>query len=262
MPTNDYDVFAPWNTPGWTPLNGVPLIYSDSGIPQAQVDWPTDLVIVTVVGTFLSNDGYQINGVVRFTNTKQFRIGDVTINPGEVVGVVREGALEVDLPASNDPAYSEAFVYDVKECWPGGRKYRITVPFDSTLPDLFELETEDTNETVSVDESTALRIVQEATFTKTFGYFQTNGTPVPGLAGYTARFVIRPAVDEAPVYEDNAVPFNTTTAVVSLTISSVDTGLLDTGRLVYGLELVSPDLVPIVIPLVSNGAVLVSPSVS
>jgi len=260
---NDYDPFGPWNTPGWTAANGYPLVVSDDGIYTPEVAWPVDLVLVDITGDFLDQWGLPVNGVVRFTRTIQFRLGDVVINPGETVGVVREGVLTVELPASNDPSYDQAFVYDVKECWPGGRKYRIEVPYDEIDPvPLYTLETDETNESVSVSPSTTLRVTQGATFDKTFGYFYSNGQPVTGLTNYTAHFVIRPTPADAPIYEDNAAPFDSVTAVVSLELTSLETAAIPVGRYVYGLELVSDDVVPIVIPLVANGAMLVSESVA
>jgi hypothetical protein len=259
---NDYDPFGPWNTPGWTAANGYPLVVSDNGIYTPEVVWPVGLVLVNIVGTFLDHDGLPVNGVVRFTNHQQYRFNDTLINPGQVVGVVREGALEVELPASNDPLYDNPFVYDVKECWPGGRKYRIIVPYDAvTDPELYELETDETDETIAVDESTTLRVTQGATYEKTFGYFNSNGTPVTGITGYTAHFVIRESVGGTIIYDED-IAFNDVTAVATFSLTSIETAALDVGRFVYGLELVSPDVVPIVIPLVTNGAFLVSASVA
>jgi hypothetical protein len=261
-----YDPFAPWNTPGWTPFNNVPLVNTPNGTTPAVQDWPTDLDLITLTGEYRDPNGYPVQGIVRFHRYVPVNVGGVWVAPGQVVGTVDEGTLSVELPASNDPDSSPPFVYHVKECFPGGREYNIIVPFDATGPvELWTLETTETDETVTVD-TTYLEVVIGASFTREFAYLQESGEPEEGLTDFDAHFVLVNSSDvtvldaTSPYATGGAtVTFDSLTATATVTFNTTYTGSLPAGRYTYGLEL---DDGSTVIPLVPSGTLIVKDSVA
>jgi len=232
----NYDPFAPWNTPGWTPLNGVPLVTNVFNNNPPDPDWPVDLSIVTVTGNYRDALGYPVQGIVRFRRFKQVSVQGTILTPGETIGTVEDGVLTVDLPASDDPDASEAFVYKVKECFAGGREYNIVVPFDVTTADITNLVVEEDDDSVTSSDLTALHVTIGLAYDREFGYQLANGDPVPGLDLYTARFQVRATLN-SPTLLDIVPAFDYLTGIITLGLTDVQTATLTSGTFLYGLIL-------------------------
>ena len=99
-----------------------------------------------------------------------------------------------------------------------------------------------------------------ATFSSTFQYLQSDGvTPVAGLTGYTARFVIRSTSATGPVELDVEPTFDDVTATVAVVLTAVQTGNLLFNKGVYAIELSAPGGEPVV--RLIEGNVTVTPEV-
>lgn len=127
---------AAWSTPGWEAQDRQYAAPGDPTIPSAL---PVDLSIVTVVGTYLDATTHRpLAGSIRFQPTVPQVIdiasGTVVTLYSTAVPLDRNGQFSVTLLSTNDPDQTPEFLYQVHEAVPGGRKYGISVPWDSVSP--------------------------------------------------------------------------------------------------------------------------------
>lgn len=122
-----------WFIPGFTSQNQLP------GTPAGVVVVPTlpaDISLVTAVRTYLGSDGVPVSGSLTFRPTAEYRdtTSNVTIVPRTYRASLVNGVLSVILAATNDPDTSGGFQYKVEEHFPGGRSYKIAVPYNAASP--------------------------------------------------------------------------------------------------------------------------------
>ncbi|MCZ0981820.1 hypothetical protein O1L60_30900 [Streptomyces diastatochromogenes] len=129
-----YDPNDPYNIPGWTAVNQLPGPGTLTANPPAP--FPADLAVQTVVATYMTESGQALPGSVLIQADRRYRdkvTGNLVVPNARRLKVVN-GALSVDLPASDDPDLDQPFVYSVHEVLPGGRKFMISVPHNATGP--------------------------------------------------------------------------------------------------------------------------------
>lgn len=75
---------------------------------------------------------------VSFTSPQPVTIGDITVFPGtKVIRLDSSGNLSTSLPATDDPSLNiQGWQYRVRELWPGGRLFYLSVPIASVSIDL------------------------------------------------------------------------------------------------------------------------------
>lgn len=124
----------PYNIPGWTAINQLAGPGQPADNPPAP--FPADIAVQTVVATYMVEGGQPLPGSVLIQADRRYRdkaTGDLVVPNARRLKVVN-GALSVDLPASDDPDLVEPFFYSVHEVVPGGRKFMISVPHDASGP--------------------------------------------------------------------------------------------------------------------------------
>jgi hypothetical protein len=129
-----YDPNDPYNIPGWTAINQVPGPGTPTTDPPAP--FPADIAVQTITATYMAEGGQPMPGSVLVQADRRYRdkaTGDLVVPNARRLKVVN-GALSVDLPASNDPDLDEPFFYSVHEVVPGGRKFMISVPYNASGP--------------------------------------------------------------------------------------------------------------------------------
>lgn len=131
---HSYDPNDPYNIPGWTAINQLAGPGQPADNPPAP--FPADIAVQTVVATYMVEGGQPLPGSVLIQADRRYRdkaTGDLVVPNARRLKVVN-GALSVDLPASDDPDLDEPFMYSVHEVVPGGRKFMISVPYNATGP--------------------------------------------------------------------------------------------------------------------------------
>lgn len=257
-----YDPFAPWNTPGWTPFNDIPLVNTPDPLDPPVQEWPESLVITTVTHRYLDPNGYEVKGIVRFTRLVPVETEDTTLAPGQVVGTVDAGDLSVELPVSDDPMYDRPFVYRVQECFPGGRIFNILIPIDGDLTmDLYDLKTDlDDQHLQNYGSVAALEIVIGADFSREFAFEQSPGIPAQGLDGWVGYFAVKDT-EGTLITDVDEIPWDAESGSLTVEIDASVTGNLEAGTYVYGLDLYDPESED-VIALVVRSRIRVKESVA
>lgn len=119
-PSDQYDD-AYW-TPGWTAQD-------TDGTTPPQPDPLPDLPKITVVGSFVKEDGYPVSGSVLIRADKPYVVTETGLRvvPHTERVWLEAGKFEIDLPVGVDPMLEETVNMSVEECFPEGRKYMIRV---------------------------------------------------------------------------------------------------------------------------------------
>lgn len=132
--TNGFDPYNPspndpWWIKGWTSQNRQPV--GNTTPPTTGPTFPADIPLVNVIATYLDGDtGVAIQGsiLVRPNATAIDKAsGDVILPRVKRYDIVN-GALSIQLPASDSTALEAPFTYTVREAIPGGQQYCINVP--------------------------------------------------------------------------------------------------------------------------------------
>jgi hypothetical protein len=129
-----------WNAPGWTAQQ--PSTVAGPDTPPLTL--PPNFTAVTVTAKYVDDQGNALNGsMVRFTpSVRRVTDGDTVVWLHEVHERVERGLLTISLLATDVAGVTPAFTWRVKECFPGGEEYDITVPAATTSPvSLFSLRT-------------------------------------------------------------------------------------------------------------------------
>ncbi|MEW1675531.1 hypothetical protein AB0O47_20155 [Streptomyces noursei] len=129
-----YDPNDPYNIPGWTAINQLPG--PGAPTPNSPAPFPADITTQTVVATYMAESGQPLPGTVLVQANRRYRdkATGVLVVPNTRRLKVINGALSVDLPASDDPDLNQPFFYSVHEVVPGGRKFMISVPHHAASP--------------------------------------------------------------------------------------------------------------------------------
>lgn len=102
--------------------------------------FPADWTRIRVTGKYLLGDGTPARGRVVFSSPQIVRIDDTIVLPVDYVAPLdADGAIAIDLPATNDPDVTPAgWAWRVSECIDGarGRRYAIFVDADGGDIDL------------------------------------------------------------------------------------------------------------------------------
>lgn len=127
-----------WGTPGWTAQQ--PSTVASPQTPATSL--PPNFTSVTVTAKYVDNQGHALNGSqVRFRpSVRRVTDGDTVVWLHEVHATIEKGSLSIDLLATDVPGVTPGCVWHVKECFPGGEEYDITVPAATVSPvSLFSL---------------------------------------------------------------------------------------------------------------------------
>jgi hypothetical protein len=127
-----------WGSPGWTAQQ--PSTVAGPSTPP--ISLPDNFTAVTVTARYVDGEGKALNGsMVRFTpSVRRVADGDTAVWLHEVHKRIEKGLLTIDLLATDVPEVTPGFSWHVKECFPGGEEYDITVPAVTTSPaSLFSL---------------------------------------------------------------------------------------------------------------------------
>lgn len=100
-----------------------------------------------------------------------------------------------------------------------------------------------------------LHIQAGSTFSRQFFYLNSDGS-VPALAGYSAKFQVRPTAASATKTLETVPTINVTTGAVELALTATQTATLATGS-VYAIELTNGTIVL----RLAEGQLVVSPEV-
>jgi hypothetical protein len=131
--TNYFDPYNPnpsdpWWIKGWTAQNRTVPAATPPTTPPA---FPADIPLINVVATYLDDDtGVPLQGsiLVRPNATYQDKASGSTVLPRVRRYDIVNGALNIQLPASDSAALEASFTYTVREAFPGGRQFAINVP--------------------------------------------------------------------------------------------------------------------------------------
>jgi hypothetical protein len=127
-----------WNAPGWTAQQ--PSTVAGPDTPALTL--PPNFTAVTVTAKYVDGEGNPLNGsLVRFRpSVKRVTDGDTVVWLREIDSHIEQGSLSVDLLATDVSGVTPGFVWNVKECFPGGEEYDVTVPSATPSPaSLFSL---------------------------------------------------------------------------------------------------------------------------
>jgi plastocyanin len=121
-----------WNSPGWTAQKPSTV----AGPETPDISLPPNFTAVTVTAKYVDNHGHGVNGsIVRFRpSVKRVGDGDTVVWLREIRVRIEKGELNVDLLATDIPGITPGFMWHVKECFPGGEEYDVTVPAATTSP--------------------------------------------------------------------------------------------------------------------------------
>jgi plastocyanin len=127
-----------WGTPGWTAQQP-----STVASPQTTATpLPANFTAVTVTAKYVDNEGNALNGsLVRFRpSVRRVTDGDTVVWLREVHAWIDNGALSIDLLATDVSGVTPAFTWHVQERFPGGEEYDISLPSATVSPvSLFSL---------------------------------------------------------------------------------------------------------------------------
>jgi plastocyanin len=127
-----------WGSPGWTAQQ--PSTVAGPSAPA--ISLPENFTALTVTGKYVDDQGNALNGsMVRFTpSVNRVTDGDTVVWLHEVHARVEKGLLSIDLLCTDVSGITPVFTWHVKECFPGGEEYDITVPSTTVSPvSLFSL---------------------------------------------------------------------------------------------------------------------------
>lgn len=127
-----------WNVPGWTAQK--PSTVAGPDTPPLTL--PPNFTAVTVTAKYVDDLGDALNGsMVRFTpSVRRVTDGDTVVWLHEVHERIEKGVLTINLLATDVSGVTPGFSWHVKECFPGGEEYDITVPSATASPvSLFSL---------------------------------------------------------------------------------------------------------------------------
>lgn len=127
-----------WNVPGWTAQK--PSTVAGPDTPTLTL--PPNFTAVTVTAKYVDDLGNALNGsMVRFTpSVRRVTDGDTVVWLHEVHERIEKGVLTISLLATDVSGVTPGFSWHVKECFPGGEEYDITIPSATTSPvSLFSL---------------------------------------------------------------------------------------------------------------------------
>lgn len=118
-PTND-----PWWSPGWTSQNPV---YTFAATTPPPSSFPADIPKVTITETYVDEDG-AIEGSILVRPNARFhdQTSGVEVTPKIKRYPIVGGVVTFDLPVMAGISYT------VREAFPGGEQYAITIPDGST----------------------------------------------------------------------------------------------------------------------------------
>jgi hypothetical protein len=127
-----------WGTPGWTAQKPSTV----AGPQTPPISLPPNFTAVKVTAKYVDDHGHGIDGsIVRFRpSVKRVTDGDTVVWLREVVARIDKGALSINLLATDIPEVTPGFTWHVKECFPGGEEYDVSVPAATPSPaSLFSL---------------------------------------------------------------------------------------------------------------------------
>jgi plastocyanin len=127
-----------WGSPGWTAQQ--PSTVAGPETPATSL--PPNFAAVTVTAKYVDDQGDALNGsMVRFRpSVSRVTDGDTVVWLHEVHTRIDKGVLSIDLLATDVAGVTPAFTWHVKECFPGGEEYNVTLPSATVSPvSLFSL---------------------------------------------------------------------------------------------------------------------------
>jgi plastocyanin len=127
-----------WGSEGWTAQQ--PSTVAGPETPPTSL--PPNFTAVTVTAKYVDDQGNALNGSqVRFRpSVQRVTDGDTVVWLREIRAHIEKGILSTDLLATDVPGVVPGFTWHVKECFPGGEEYVITVPAATVSPvSLFSL---------------------------------------------------------------------------------------------------------------------------
>jgi plastocyanin len=127
-----------WGALGWTAQQP-----STVAAPQTTATpLPPNFTTVTVTAKYVDGEGVALNrSMVRFRpSERRVTDGDTVVWLRSIHAWIENGVLTVDLLATDVSGVTPAFTWHVKECFPGGEEYSVTVPSATVSPvSLFSL---------------------------------------------------------------------------------------------------------------------------
>lgn len=127
-----------WDSPGWTAQKASTV----AGTVTPATSLPTNFTAVTVTAKYVDDKGNALNGsVVRFRpSVQRVTDGDTVVWLRDIDACIESGALSINLLATDVSGITPGFSWHVKECFPGGGEYDVTVPSATASPvSLFSL---------------------------------------------------------------------------------------------------------------------------
>jgi hypothetical protein len=127
-----------WGSVGWTAQQASTV----AGPQTPPTSLPSNFTAVTVTAKYVDDEGNALEGsLVRFRpSVQRVTDGDTVVWLREIHGRIEKGALSVELLATDVAGITPGFTWHVKECFPGGAEYDISVPAVTVSPaSLFSL---------------------------------------------------------------------------------------------------------------------------
>lgn len=123
----------PWWISGWTAQNHLTVSAAPVTPPAS---FPSDIPLITIFAIYMAEDATPAVGSVLIRPNATYRdtaSGD-TVLPRVKRYPLVNGRLDLQLPASDSAALEAHFSYTVREAFPGGAQFAITVPSAATGP--------------------------------------------------------------------------------------------------------------------------------
>jgi hypothetical protein len=121
-----------WASIGWTAQQPSTV----AGDTTAPVTVPPGFTSVDITAKYVDDQNDALNGsMVRFTpSVRRVADGDTVVWLHEINSRIDKGLLTVSLLATDVAGVTPAFTWHVKECFPGGSEWDITVPAATVSP--------------------------------------------------------------------------------------------------------------------------------